>query len=112
MSSQLKKPARKWQQQPVANHASEARELSAGGDRTANAQKAETEANGVRAVESGQDRMAIRARVVGSAPVPMEIAVHAVARNVVNGAADPVSAAHHSIVRSSSSALTRTATAS
>ena len=73
----------------MANHASEARELSAGGDRTANAQKAETEANGVRAVESGQDRMAIRARVVGSAPVPMEIAVHAVARNVVNGAADP-----------------------
>ncbi len=86
--------------------------LFAGNDRTANAQRVGAEVNRARAVETGQDRMAIRARVVGSALVPMEIAVHAVARNVVNGAADPVSAADHSIVRSSSSALTRTATAS
>ena len=99
MSSQPKKPARKWQQQPVANHASE------GNDRAANAQRVETEANGAHAVETGQDRMVIVARAMGNA-------ADAVVSAVVNGAADPASVAAHSIVRSLSSVSTRTATVS
>ena len=106
MSSQPKKPARKWQQQPVANHASE------GNDRAANAQRVETEANGAHAVETGQDRMVIVARAMGNVPAPMENAADAVVSAAVNGAADPASVAAHSIVRSLSSVLTRTATVS
>jgi hypothetical protein len=88
----------------VANQASAGRELSAGNDRAANAQRVEAEVNRVHAVETGQDRMVIGASAVGNAPARME--------NAVNVAANPASAAAHSIVRSLSSALTRTATAS
>ena len=102
MSSQPKKPARKWLL-PVASHVSEG-ELSAGNDRAASAQRVEAEVNRVHAVETGQDLMMIGARAVGNAPARME--------NVVNVAANPASVAAHSIARSLSSALTRTATAS
>ena len=104
MSSQPKKPARKWPPPPVASHASAGRELSAGNDRKANAQRVGAEVNRAHAVETGQDPMVIGARAVGNAPARME--------NAVNVAANPASAAAHSIVRSLSSALTRTATAS
>ena len=80
------------------------RELSAGNDRTANAQRVGAEVNSAHAVEIGQDQMVIKASAVGNAPARME--------NAVNVAANPASAATHSIVRSLSSALTRTATAS
>ena len=97
----------------MANHASE------GNDRAANAQRVETEANGAHAVETGQDRMVIVARAMvivaramGNVPAPMENAADAVVSAAVNGAADPASVAAHSIVRSLSSVLTRTATVS
>ena len=104
MSSQPKKPARKWPPPPVASHARAGKELSAGNDRAANAQRVEAEVNRVHAVETGQDLMLIGARAVGNAPARME--------NAVNVAANPASVAAHSIARSLSSALTRTATVS
>jgi len=72
LSSQPKKPARKWPPPPVASHASAGRELSAGNDRAANAQRVEAEVNRAHAVETGQDRMVIGARAVGNAPARME----------------------------------------
>ncbi len=48
----------------------------------------------------------------GERPRPMENAADAVVSAAVNGAADPASVAAHSIVRSLSSVLTRTATVS
>lgn len=87
----------------MASHVS-AGELSAGNDRAANAQRVEAEVNRVHAVETGQDLMMIGARAVGNAPARME--------NAANVAANPASVAAHSIARSLSSALTRTATAS
>ena len=87
----------------MANHASE------GNDRAVNAQRVE---NGAHAVETGQDRMVIVARAMGNVPAPMENAADAVVSAAVNGAADPASVAAHSIVRSLSSVLTRTATVS
>ncbi|GIT05342.1 MAG: hypothetical protein CM1200mP29_07530 [Verrucomicrobiota bacterium] len=94
----------KWPPPPVASHVSAGgaeRRQRPGGERPEGRGRGEQR---VYAVETGQDLMMIGARAVGNAPARME--------NAVNVAANPASVAAHSIARSLSSALTRTATAS